>query len=409
MKRHLVLWAMVSLLMVSPLINCAPRVPVQSTSEGCQKFYHAYLPIVTTTATDAATVRSDMIISRFGSAWATAYPFPVLKGVDDWGTDRPPIIQQVGGMSGGFDFYGDKASPLSPLAVKKSFNLTSEVFYTPGTGTIHTQAYFPELVTKIVGTGTSFTTDFEVGQKIRFTYSGVTYVCTVSVIDDDDELQVVEQASLPVFSGPETAFEIGSVNRYQNIESELDVLKAATIAAGESKLWGLLRDGTYRWAWAKCTSLRPPERYTEKLALPVELEFMLREGLWYGATQHTHTVNTQDSGYDFTLNNAGNHPAMVRVLIDNGDVTVMTSFKLKNHTNGLEWTYDNVPLLHDIIVDAGAYSVTDNGADAYSHLTVGAGQVVWMQLEPGNNSLEITYTGSPDLYTMFVYWDDTYL
>ena len=107
------------------------------------------------------------------------------------------------------------------------------------------------------------------------------------------------------------------------IEDALMLLRAATIAAGRSKLWWVDRDGvTTFWQWAKCTKLKTADSYANKgrWLMPVEATFYCSEGVWYSATQQqwsdaivvpTSTVGTTVTG----LTNAGNVAALLDVRI----------------------------------------------------------------------------------------------
>jgi hypothetical protein len=49
-------------------------------------------------------------------------------------------------------------------------------------------------------------------------------------------------------------------------------------------------------------------------------------------------------------------------------------------------------------VDCGLRSVKNNGVDAYSGFALNSGHAVadWLRLEPGANSVTITYSGNAD-------------
>lgn len=58
-----------------------------------------------------------MIITKFGDAYASAYPIPLLKGEHTWQPERPPIVTPVGGAAGVFDYYAAGNFPLAPLTI----------------------------------------------------------------------------------------------------------------------------------------------------------------------------------------------------------------------------------------------------------------------------------------------------
>lgn len=194
------------------------------------------------------------------------------------------------------------------------------------------------------------------------------------------------------------------------IEPALDTLKRRTVGAGRTKLWGLCRDNTHRWAWAKCIGLDVSEVNRNYLRVPVKASFQLTEGLWYGEEMH-------DMSYMYTAAfycpNYGSYRASlatrVRPIIGN-----LTSFTLTNADNGDTWTYTGaIPEGQMLVVDSGAYQCTLNSVGAYSGLSIGSGQVQWLALEPGTvaatNSIAVSWTPGATVVWIGVQWWDTYL
>lgn len=352
-----------------------------------------------------------MIIDRFGATYATAFQLPTLKAEDDWQSARPPVTAKVGGMSGVFDFYGSSGAPLEAQVVRKTFWLGSNGVPIVGSGTVSLAI----ASTTVIGVGSHFLTEASVGDTITFSDG---FTSPITQITDDLHLTTFYTTSLEHTGCTYTITRLES--HYRDLDTALDHLKQYTLAAGETKLWGLRRDGTVRWAWAKCTSVKAPEKYGNKLVIPVEVEFSLREGLWYAETESTLALHSETLPYTFTLTNNGNHPAMVKAVLSNGDVSSLTQPKLENLTNGQSWTYDragatdDVQLMHTVTVDAAAESVLDTplggpATEAYANLVLGANQVVFMQLGPGANSMRFSGTPSDtELYDLTLTWFDTY-
>jgi hypothetical protein len=350
-----------------------------------------------------------MIISRFGSTWAAAYQLGTLKGEDDYQTQRPASVGQVGGMSGAFDFWGSTANPLGAQVVNKKYEIAAPFLYTAGTGTVYVLDVDGENF--LIGVGVDFTTLFAPGDYIRFTYSATTYNMHVIEVATSS-LRVDDPSSLPAIAiGSAVSYEVGKYRRtYAAIQTELDALKLATVGAGESKLWAALRDGsTHRWAWAKCNRLRAPENYNTKLHLPVELEFNCREGLWYAETQSTSGNITQATSSPYALTNNGTFPAMcIFTITPSGGA--FSACTVTNTTNGYTFTYTGtVASGKALVVNSGVWSVTNDGAGAYSGLAYGATQQNWMYLSPGANSFTISKTGAATGWTATLTWWNTYL
>jgi Phage tail protein len=340
-----------------------------------------------------------MLISRFGATWANAYAFPELQASDDWQIERPPTTAQVSGTAGAFDFWGTAANPHRAVTVTKKFNLTQPAYYLTGTGTIFT---FDGMNIYLMGWQTCFLSEVMVGDTIRFTYSGTVYEFTVNSVPTDDTLGFTT-TELPPFEDP-VPYEIGKHNLYVNIEAALDTLKQQVVTVGESKLWGLRRDSTHRWAWAKIIRAKYPEDYQHKLVLPVELEFYVREGVWYSETENSAAL-ADNTSFPVSLVNHGNLPAAVRLEIT-PDSGTLTSLTLTNAGNGntLTWTgslASGMPL----VIDTGQWLVTLDGDGAYSGLTFGGTQPNWLQLQPGSNAIMLATTGGSSWAGTLTWWD----
>jgi hypothetical protein len=404
MKRLTALLLALSLLLAltsivnAPIVKAAPLNPCQPLS------HHIYLPIVGQT----------MIISRFGSAYDTAYPFPTLKGADDYQTQRPASVGQVGGMAGAFDFWGAQGNPIAAQVVTKKFELAAPFVYA-GAGTIWTDVLIgidmPSYYL-IRGIGTHFLTDFSVGDLVRFTFEGDVCTYAITQIDSDTVMRagyaIGEVVDVPI--GSAVSYEIvKTTGTYSNVERGIDALKLATLNAGESKLWALRRDGTHLWAWAKCNRGRWPEDYNTKLHLPVELEFYCREGVWYGETQGTSGNITQATSSPYVLTSNGVLPAnAVFTITPSGGA--LASVTVTNTTNGYTFTYTGtVNSGQALVVDAGAWSVKNNGVGAYAGFAYGAGQQNWMRLAPGANAFTISKTGPATGWTATLTWFDTFI
>ena len=370
-----------------------------------------------------------MIIDRFGDPYVFAQQLGTLKAEDDWEIVRPPVTEQVGGMDGAFDFYGAANFPVQPQTIHKSFNVVSLPTAGPtlwrlkqvGTGCIFTAedsgfaGIYNDIRPEVRGLDTLFLTEIEVGNQIRLTFGGTDYAATVDSVASDGSLEITTGTDLPFIEeypgDPLQAFEIWEsyqeyAGTYAGVETAVNLLKRNTIAKKRSKLWGLMRDGTKRWAWAKCIGFKPPEKYGNKMAVPVSVTFHLAEGLWY-AGNNSSTSRTANGSFNVTNN--GDYPAMLRVSLQNLGASI-TAVVLSNAANGYTWTFGDTIAWNDtLIVDAGMYSCTNGGDDAYSGLTLPAAQVIWMKLDPGSNVLTLTVTTASASWTAVLTWYDTWL
>jgi|WetSurMetagenome_2_1015567.scaffolds.fasta_scaffold18114_3 hypothetical protein len=188
---------------------------------------------------------------------------------------------------------------------------------------------------------------------------------------------------------------------WAGVDTALDALHAATIALGEQRLWAELRDGSKRWAWAKCRSIRTPDKVGQPQHCPITLEFDLREGLWYAETA---SLYQKVGAGTFTLTNAGDVRVPVKVTMQSSNT--LTAYAIS--ATGRGWSYAGSIGINDtLIVDAAAYLATKNAADCYSSLTITDKSAFWFYLEPGSNSVTITFTGGNP--GADIVWNDAYL
>jgi hypothetical protein len=189
---------------------------------------------------------------------------------------------------------------------------------------------------------------------------------------------------------------------WAGVDTALDALHAATIAVGERRLWAELRDGSKRWAWAKCRSIHAPDRIGQPQHCPVDLEFDLREGLWYAETAGLHQIVGAGT---FTLTNAGDVRVPVKVTVT-ANATPTTAYAISATGRSCSFA-GRLAATARAIVDAASYLATNDGADCYSSLTITNKSSFWFYLEPGSNSVTITFTGGNP--SADIEWNDAYL
>ncbi|NTU66126.1 MAG: hypothetical protein HGB05_22650, partial [Chloroflexi bacterium] len=192
-----------------------------------------------------------------------------------------------------------------------------------------------------------------------------------------------------------------SATSWAGVETALDTLRAA-LTGEESCLWGECRDGTHRWAYAKCVLIGDADKTGQYLHCPIEIEFLLPEGLWYGETQH---VENESEGA-YTWNNAGNVPATLFVWTSCD--AALSSTTIANATNGSGWTLDLSAIgNYSTDVDPAAYSVVAHGGstDRFDQLTPAQPGRLWLTLDPGDNSLTSSSVGGTSTGWEFRWYD----
>lgn len=205
---------------------------------------------------------------------------------------------------------------------------------------------------------------------------------------------------------------------YVNAGTVKEQHKAAFLGVGRSKLWGHLRDGTAsayrRWAWAKCTDFFAVERAGRQFTTyNVEATFNLSEGQWYGETLNEVIRNTTGA---FTLTNNGNAPALVNILTIANTTKierVLVTNTLASVILTLDWDDTGgagFPAGTSLELNSDSYSVVAAGAsNPFSKLSLGSGQVVWMALEPGSNSMNLSITQTGGTFSSRFRFYDTYV
>lgn len=194
---------------------------------------------------------------------------------------------------------------------------------------------------------------------------------------------------------------------WAGVETALDALRAATITQAESKLWLLMRDGSHRWAWAKCIGLSDPDRTGQFLHCPIEITFYLSEGLWYSESENTATLANAGS---VNVVNVGNVAAAVRVGVT-VTTAALTAFAVSSAACG--WSFAGSVAAaagEKLIVDAAAYSALNNGSDCYANLTITNEARLYLFAEPGTTLFTITKTqGGGGTISTTLKWYDTWV
>jgi len=169
-----------------------------------------------------------------------------------------------------------------------------------------------------------------------------------------------------------------------------------------------------RWVWARLSRLRMERRREYVYYQPVEATFELAQPGWNG---DSHGVPWKfDDGWELddglfldygtewlpagtpesgVYANDGNCAQTDIAVVVTTAATPLTSFTLV--CGSCDWTFSGTVAANKaLVIDCGKKSVKNNGADAYVNFTLNANHAVadWLRLEPGNNTVTLTYTGS---------------
>ena len=142
--------------------------------------------------------------------------------------------------------------------------------------------------------------------------------------------------------------------------------------------------------------------------VPIRLTFLVLSHPWLG-TSHTVSTAFNTSGtLSLVCNNGGNAAVEDAVLTVTPHGTAMTGMTIKvSGATDLRWV-GTLGTTAALVVDCGAATVTNDGADAYDELTIGAdhAQTAWLRLEPGNTTITITRTGAENSSVVSVVYRD---
>lgn len=189
------------------------------------------------------------------------------------------------------------------------------------------------------------------------------------------------------------------------------------------QLWREMSDnGYYQYAWARLLRVPAERDYTHRLWQPIRLQFeiltewravfhgsgwLLDDGLFFddglyldtGDTNFTLSAGSGNPN-NVTLPNAGSGGTAVRAVLITltcGATTNITAVTITNSTTLCKFTWTGtLATTTALIINTGAQTVTNNGADAFSGFVLDATnhkQSWWFELATGNNAVVVTLTG----------------
>jgi hypothetical protein len=197
------------------------------------------------------------------------------------------------------------------------------------------------------------------------------------------------------------------------VQTARDAIRA--LAGTRARLWAHFPDSTDRFVWARLARVRMERRREYVYYQPVELTFEVAIPGWHGTGHGApwllddgETLDTglyldlddvwipSSSGDTETVNNGGNR--MVRdVMVTITASATATISDVRIRCGSCDWTWTGtVALNKSLTIDCAARSIKYDGADAYSGLTLNAGHTIadWLQLEPGDNTVTINFSGN---------------
>lgn len=172
-------------------------------------------------------------------------------------------------------------------------------------------------------------------------------------------------------------------------------------------------DSSQQWCWARCTQVRTPWQIQRKTVQPVDIVFQIQTP-WYGSVygdgwslntgedlddglflEEDATYTLDASPKSITLTNGGNALSrLVSLKITVGPTAALTEVTVE--VGDCDWTWAGTVAVNKVLeVNGRTMTITNDGSDAYSGLTLNADHATgwWLELEPGANTLTVTITG----------------
>ena len=160
---------------------------------------------------------------------------------------------------------------------------------------------------------------------------------------------------------------------------------------------------------ARLESIGASREVQHGLLLPVDLVFSVLSAPWQGADGTVSTVLDGGGGVTtIVCANDGNARVTNAVITITALVAPITSITVAvAGITSITWA-DSLAIGEALVIDCGARTIRNNGADAYGFFTYNVGHVVddWLRLEPGNNSVVITMVGGDATSTVIIAYRD---
>ena len=191
-----------------------------------------------------------------------------------------------------------------------------------------------------------------------------------------------------------------------DVDAEIADAIATCRRIGEGKLWTLADDGTERWQWASLSNVPDFTISAVRPGLaPLVFEFVGRSE-WFADSETSVSETVTSQNQQWTVTNPGDLDVMgVTVRFKSNGSGGFTKPSILNQTNGHSITHDRTAADADseVRIDTERHTAewsTDAGgsySDDIGNFEIGAEQVAWMRIEPGNNTLSYSDDGTPNV------------
>lgn len=197
-----------------------------------------------------------------------------------------------------------------------------------------------------------------------------------------------------------------------DLVTQLDALRA--LRGLRDKLYLVSdADAAERWTWARCLGVDTTRGVAQARWLDVSLQFELPYPVWYGTARLYNGIATANSVTTFSIANGGNTAVLNPVLSITAGASAITALTVETKKAGVtqaDLAYSGaIAAGQTLVIDAGAQSIKNNGADAYAALSMTTDHVLngWLRLDPGTTSLIIGITSSTNAPVSLV-WNEAW-
>lgn len=167
------------------------------------------------------------------------------------------------------------------------------------------------------------------------------------------------------------------------------------------RLWRKWRASlALQWCYARFTSLEGESAPGQMVYQPIVMEFT-RTSPWFAELASTQQVVLGVTPYSFVVTRdvAANAPVFDAIITVTAQGVGITDLVVENTTNGsyIRFTGATIAVGKSLVIDCGAGTVKNDGANAIAYFSLGAGHAIpdWLRLEAGGsvNTIRVTRTG----------------
>lgn len=190
-----------------------------------------------------------------------------------------------------------------------------------------------------------------------------------------------------------------------SVQTNVDALLG--LLGQRMNLWRIRQsDSALHWKQARLISCRWDRDVEQSQHGEIVSEF---EATGYWKAQSQSTVVRASTG-SLTPTGGGKAKVLDAVLTYTASSTTTHTFRFQDSAAGVDWQWSGSVTSGQVVtLDCGAFSVLNNGADAYGNFTLNGGHAsdYWCVIEPGSNTF--TYTLSAGTGTFQIAWYDQWV